>query len=108
MTPDLEISFLTYYLQSLGERTRVEKKGTNWGFDWVVYNLALAEEGKPVRLPFLRSGKHGYAKTKTEAEFGVDLSFISPDGKHLSVFVLKDEAGKSEPYRAFFAGASVA
>jgi hypothetical protein len=92
MTPDLEISFLTYYLQSLGERTRVEKKGTNWGFDWVVYNLALAEGGKPVRLPFLRSGKHGYAKTKTEPEFGVDLSFISSDGKHLSVFVLKDEA----------------
>lgn len=92
MTPDLEISFLTYYLQSLGERTRVEKKGTNWGFDWVVYNLALAEGGKPVRLPFLRSGKRGYAKTKTEAEFGVDLSFVSPDGKHLSVFVLKDEA----------------
>ena len=92
MNADLDVSFLTYYLQSLGERTRVEKKGTNWGFDWVVYNLALAEGGKPVRLPFIRSGKRGYSKTKTEAEFGVDLSFLSPDRKHLDVYVLKAEA----------------
>jgi hypothetical protein len=91
MSADLETSFLTYYLQSLGERTRVEKKGTNWGFDWVVYNLGLAAGGKPVRLPFLRSGRSGYAKTKTEPEFGVDLSFLSPGEKQLDIFVLKDE-----------------
>jgi hypothetical protein len=85
-------SFVTYYLQSLSERTRREKSGTKWGIDWVVYNLGLARFGKPVRLPFLRSGDSGFPKSKVEAEFGVDLAFLSDDGCHLSIFVLKDEA----------------
>jgi hypothetical protein len=31
-------------------------------------------------------------KTKSEAEFGVDLAFLSPDRNRLTIFVLKDEA----------------
>jgi hypothetical protein len=84
-------SFLTYYVQSLNERTRRERGGTKWGIDWVVYNLGLAKFGKPVRLPFLRSGDLGFPKSKVEAEFGVDLAFLSDDGHHLTIFVLKDE-----------------
>ena len=43
MNDDFKTSFLTYYVQSLGERTREEKLGTKFGFDWIIYNLALAE-----------------------------------------------------------------
>jgi hypothetical protein len=84
-------SFVTYYLQSLSERTRREKSGTKWGIDWVAYNLGLAKFGKPVRLPFLRSGELGYPKSKVEAEFGIDLAFLSDDERRLVIFVLKDE-----------------
>lgn len=91
MDADLKKSFVTYYLESLYERTRAEATGAKWGLDWVVYNLGLAMFGKPVRLPFLRSGEGEYAQSKNEAEFGVDLSFLSDDGTHLTVFVLKDE-----------------
>lgn len=91
MNPDSVKSFVTYYLQSLAERTRPEKSGTKWGIDWVAYNLGLARFGKPVRLPFLRSGESGYPKTKVEAEFGIDLAFVSDDGCQLVIFVLKDE-----------------
>jgi hypothetical protein len=84
-------SFVTYYIQSLTERTRREKSGTKWGIDWVVYSLGLAKFGKPVRLPFIRSGDSGFPKSKVEAEFGVDLAFLSDDGFELSIFVLKDE-----------------
>ena len=84
-------SFVTYYIQGLAERTRREKSGTKWGIDWGAYNLGLAKFGKPVRLPFLRSGGAGFPKSKVEAEFGVDLAFLSDDGCHLSIFVLKDE-----------------
>lgn len=84
-------SFVTYYLQSLTERTRRERSGTKWGIDWVIYNLGLATFGKPIRLPFLRSGASGLPKSKVEAEFGVDLAFLSDDGSHLRIFVLKDE-----------------
>jgi hypothetical protein len=84
-------SVVTYYLQSLSERTRREKSGTKWGIDWVIYNLGLARFGKPVRLPFLRGGDSGFPKCKVEAEFGIDLAFLSDDGLHLTIFVLKDE-----------------
>jgi hypothetical protein len=47
--------------------------------------------GKPVRLPFLRSGSKGFPKSKVEAEFGIDLAFLSDDGRYLVIFVLKDE-----------------
>ncbi len=91
MSEDFTKSFLTYYVRSLAERTRAEKKGTKYGFDWIIYNLALAADLSPYRLPFFRAGADQISKTKTEAEFGVDLSFISRDGKALTIFVLKDE-----------------
>lgn len=91
MTDDLRASFITYYIESLGERTREEKNGTKFGFDWVIYNLALSEEWIPHRLPFIRTGPDTTSKTKTEPEFGVDLAFISGDRKRLRIFVLKDE-----------------
>lgn len=89
---DVRKAFVTQYLVSLMERTRSEKSGTKWGIDWVVYNLGLALYGKPIRLPFIRQAGDTTAKTKTEAEFGTDVSFISEDGSELVVFVLKDEA----------------
>lgn len=91
MNPEHVKSFVTYYLQNLSERTRREKAGTKWGIDWVAYNIGLARFGKPVRLPFLRHGTEGFPKSKTEAEFGVDVAFVSEDGTELVVFVLKDE-----------------
>ena len=92
MSPDVKTSFLTYYIQSLAERTRVEKTGTKIGFDWIIYNLALADDLTPYRLPFFRGGPNETSKTKTEPEAGIDCSFISPDRKTLTIFVLKDEA----------------
>lgn len=84
-------NFLVYYLQSLKERSRQESSGTKFGIDWVIYNLAIQEGWTPHRLPFLRSGGDETSKTKTEAEFGNDESYLSPDRKTLRVFVLKDE-----------------
>ena len=77
MNTDLQKSFVTYYLESLHERTRQEKNGAKWGLDWVIYNLGFALFGKPVRLPFIRGATGEYAKTKSEAEFGVDVAFLS-------------------------------
>ncbi len=91
MNADLKTPFLTYYIQSLAERTRAEKKGTKFGFDWIIYNLALAEDLVPHRLPFFRGGANEVSKTKTEAEFGIDAAFVSRDGNSLTIFVLKDE-----------------
>ena len=91
MSADLKTSFLKYYIRSLAERTRVEKTGTKFGFDWIIYNLALADGLIPVRLPFFRGGPAEISKTKTEIEFGVDLAFLSQDKTSLTVFVLKDE-----------------
>ena len=92
MTPDLVKRFVTSYLVNLKERTRSEKSGVKWGIDWVIYNLGLSLRGKPVRLPFLRQAKDAAMKTKSEAEFGVNLAFLSPDRNRLTIFVLKDEA----------------
>src|SRR5215472_62171 len=91
MSINVKTSFLTYYIRSLAERTRAEKKGTKFGFDWIIYNLALAEDLIPHRLPFFRGGADEISKTKTEAEFGIDAAFVSRDGKLLTIFVLKDE-----------------
>jgi hypothetical protein len=84
-------SFVTHYIFALNERTRREKTGTKWGLDWVVYNIGLAKYGKPVRLPFIRAGGLDYSKSKVEAEFGIDLAFVSDDRGSLTIFVLKDE-----------------
>lgn len=91
MTPGLDKTFVTTYLASLKERTRNEQAGVKWGIDWVIYNLGQSMYGKPVRLPFLRQPDPTQLKSKTEAEFGVDLSFISNDEKILTIFALKDE-----------------
>ena len=96
MTNDQKTSFLTYYIGSLFERTRVEKNGTKFGFDWVIYNLALAVDWTPQRLPFLRSGADEFSKTKTENEFGIDFAFLSRDRRTLYIFVLKDEVLNSK------------
>lgn len=91
MTSGLDKTFVTTYLASLKERTRNEQSGVKWGIDWVVYNLGQVIYGKPVRLPFLRQADPTQLKSKTEAEFGVDLSFLSTDGKTLTIYALKDE-----------------
>jgi hypothetical protein len=91
MAQEFGTSFLTNYLQSLAERSREEIGGTKFGFDWIIYNLALAEQWTPVRLPFIRRGPNETPKTKTESEFGVDFAFVSSDKTTLRVFVLKDE-----------------
>ncbi len=91
MSNDTTTSFLTYYIRSLAERTRVEKTSTKFGFDWIIYNLALADDLTPYRLPFLRGGADETSRTKTEPEFGIDCSFLSKDRQTLTIFVLKDE-----------------
>jgi hypothetical protein len=88
--PSLNI-FLVNYINSLGERTRKDKKTINIGFDWIIYNLALAKSWTPVRLPFFRQVNVQAAKTKTEAEFGIDMSFLTHQKDELLIFVLKDE-----------------
>jgi hypothetical protein len=96
VTNDQRTSFLTYYIRSLFERTRVEKAGTKFGFDWVIYNIALAADWIPQRLPFLRGGADEFSKTKTENEFGIDFAFLSQDRRVLYIFVLKDEVLNSQ------------
>ena len=91
MSLDVTTSFLTYYIRSLAERTRVEKTSTKFGFDWIIYNLGLADGLTPYRLPFRRSAADDISPPKTETEFGVDLSFLSADRQTLFIFVLKDE-----------------
>ena len=100
MTPDLDKAFVTAYLLNLKERTRSEQSGVKWGIDWLVYNLGQALYGKPVRLPFLRQTDPAAIKTKTEAEFGIDLSFLSVDRQTLTIFVLKDEQLSNKTWMA--------
>ena len=83
--------FICDYLSALKERTRSEKQGGAYGLDWVVYNLGLAMGWTPVRLPFMRTSGLDTAKTKTEPEFGIDLSFLADKGTTLQILVLKDE-----------------
>jgi hypothetical protein len=84
-------TFLTDYICSLYERTRSEKKGLKIGFDWIIYKLASTRDWIPIRLPFYRDIAGEISKPKTEAEFGIDLSFLLPSGEELYIFVLKDE-----------------
>lgn len=84
--------FLTRYVVSLSERTRVEKDGIKLGFDQLIYNLALAYNWQPIRMPFFRQDAQGTTTTKTEAEFGVDFAFLNSSKTELFIFVLKDEA----------------
>src|SRR3989338_738048 len=84
-------TFFINYILSLGERTRREKNDIKIGFDWIIYNLALAKGWIPVRLPFFRNPSSLSGKTKTEAEFGIDMSFLNQNREELFIFVLKDE-----------------
>lgn len=84
--------FLASYLMSLLERTRQEKESLKIGIDWVMFNLAIARGWSPVRLPFIRQVEGGAPKTKPEAEFGIDMSFLLPDKETLAILVIKDEA----------------
>lgn len=91
MKNEVPKQFLTDYVCSLFERTRAEKSTIKVGFDWLIYQIAIAKDWSPVRLPFFRQAGNVSAKTKTEAEFGVDLSFLLPSKQDLYIFVLKDE-----------------
>lgn len=84
-------TFLTNYVMSLYERTRVEKQNIKFGFDIIIYNLAISKDWTPIRLPFFRQIDSSTGKAKTEAEFGVDIAFLSSEKDKLIIFVLKDE-----------------
>ena len=92
-------SFLSNYLTSLLERTRAEKRGLKIGFDWIIYNLAIAKNWIPVRLPFFREPSPEIPKTKSEAELGIDLAFLKDNGKELFIFVLKNKALNNSNWR---------
>jgi hypothetical protein len=81
--------FFQNYILSLKERTRNEKSGIQIGFDWIIYNLALAKNWTPTNLPFFRSAHAKDFVTKTGAQLGIDMAFIYK--KELIIFVLKDE-----------------
>ncbi|MBN1972586.1 MAG: hypothetical protein JW787_03035 [Sedimentisphaerales bacterium] len=83
--------FMTDYLCSLLERTRVEKGTLKIGFDWLIYQLAFIKGWMPIKLPFFRKPDKKVAKAKSEAEFGIDASFLLPSKTDLYIFVLKDE-----------------
>lgn len=100
MTDNLITSFLTNYICCLPERTRGEKSGKKFGFDWVIYNLAIAESLISVRLPFFRGADDQTPTTKTEPEFGADLIFLSPNKKKLVIFVLKAEKLKNSTWNS--------
>jgi len=53
---DSKTPFLTFYLRSLAERTPTREEKYQVGFDWVIYNLAIAQDLIPHRLPFFRTG----------------------------------------------------
>ena len=52
MTPETEVDFLTSYIRSLAEETRLDSRGRRYGFDHIIYELALSENLAPVRLSF--------------------------------------------------------
>src|SRR5438046_2265605 len=72
MTREAEIDFLTGYIRSLAEETRHDSAGPRYGFDHVIYELALAQDLVPVRLSFFRQGQEELASPKKEAEHGVE------------------------------------
>jgi hypothetical protein len=91
LKPESIRSFVTDYIASLFERSRLEKQSIKFGLDWIIYNFGIAQNWRPVRLPFVRQVGELAPKAKTEAEFGIDVSFLRSDLKELVIFVLKDE-----------------
>lgn len=89
MTEESITTFVTGYLQSLAEETRPGKKGPQYGFDHVIFQIAQAEQWIPLRIAFHRGGMDTLPRPKKEAEHGIDLKFISQDRTELITFVLK-------------------
>jgi hypothetical protein len=84
-------SFITDYIGTLHERTRLEQNRIKTGLDWVIYQLGIAKDWSPFRLPFFRRpGKQIGQSKGGKAEFGEDMSFLSSLREYY-VFVLKDE-----------------
>lgn len=69
--------FIERYLNSLNERSRVERGRISYGFDWVVGNLCQAKGWRPYKLPYHRD--EDTPQPKAEQEFGVDFAFINGD-----------------------------
>lgn len=85
-------SYITNYLLSLSERSQPMKNGDyKIGFDWIIYQYGLSKDWQPLRLPFIREVSEGVIVHKTEAEFGIDLSFWDRKNNTVIVFVLKAE-----------------
>jgi hypothetical protein len=91
MTRPIKKTMLTEYIKNLKERTRAEKGGKKNGLDWVIYNMAIQEGLIECRLPFYRTTSETGLSTKSDREFGIDMSFISKDGQYLRIYVIKDE-----------------
>jgi len=78
--------FLREYISSLKERSSFGKNG----LDWLIHQLGIQKGWNLIRSPFsIASDKN--LKHKVEAEFGIDVSFLSGDATILYIFVLKDE-----------------
>lgn len=89
---DSNKNYITEYLLCLSERSQSSlDKNYKIGFDWIIYQYALAKNWQPIRLPFVRETDEKKISHKTEAEFGIDLSFYDKNNKEIMVFVLKAE-----------------
>ena len=83
-------SYITNYLLSLSERSYRAKNGDyQIGFDWVIYQYGLFKNWQPIRYPFNLEQCGEIITHKTEAEFGIDLSFYDDENKTVIVFLLK-------------------
>jgi hypothetical protein len=91
LKPESTKSFITNYISCLFERSRLEKQTIKFGIDWIIYNNGIAQNWRPIRLPFVRQVGEQSPKAKTETEFGIDVIFLTKDLKELVIFVLKDE-----------------
>ena len=85
-------SYITDYLLNLSERSRTLKKGDyKIGFDWIIYRYGLSNDWQPIKIPFARETADAVVTHKTEAEFGIDLSFYDSKNEQVIAFVLKAE-----------------
>lgn len=91
MSPETISTFLSGYLHSLKEESRDDKNGRRYGIDHVILKWAESRKLIPLRVPSFFEGLGRAPQPKKEEEYGEDFKFVSPDGKSLTVFVLKDE-----------------
>ena len=83
-------SYITNYILSLSERSYRTKKGDyQIGFDWIIYQYGLFKDWQPIRYPFNLENQGEIITHKTEAEFGIDLSFYDSTTETIIVFLLK-------------------